>query len=149
MFQENCSHHKLWINHIDAFELSYDACFKADIDFGATVLGLFDLTFFQFCDFCLKAEAFEDVNFTSISLETDRYHITKNTFQANKPYHLAVQQKKTGYDLEGSDKEIKKKRQKLPKEDKYKSHYEDLGNMVKNQNPVSNWKFVLLSTKRD
>jgi hypothetical protein len=41
------------IVHIDQFESSYDACFKADSDFGAKILGLADLTFFQFCNSCL------------------------------------------------------------------------------------------------
>jgi hypothetical protein len=41
---------RAWVEHIDQFELSYDARFKTVSDFGAKVLGLIDLTFFQFCD---------------------------------------------------------------------------------------------------
>jgi hypothetical protein len=44
---------KEWIHHIDKFEPSYDNSFKSDKDFGAKILGLVDLTFFQFCDSCL------------------------------------------------------------------------------------------------
>jgi len=44
---------RAWISHIDQYESSYDACFKSDVDFGAKVLGLIDLTFFQLCNACL------------------------------------------------------------------------------------------------
>jgi hypothetical protein len=45
---------KAWILHIDKHELSYDACFKSDPGFGARVLGLVDITFYQLCDACLR-----------------------------------------------------------------------------------------------
>jgi len=43
-----------------------------------------------------------------------------------------------------SDEESKKKRGKVEKDkdEKDKSNYKDLGNMVKNQNPVNDWKVV-------
>jgi hypothetical protein len=39
-----------WIDYIDKHETLYDAGFKGDKDFGSKILGLVDLTFFQFCD---------------------------------------------------------------------------------------------------
>jgi len=136
---------RAWIDHIDQFELSYDARFKTDTNFGAKVLGLIDLTFFQFCDSCLKAASFDDVDFSLISLENDRYGITRNTFQANVPAYLALLQKrKSDSDGEDSDEEAKKKRLKLAKEkeEKDKSNFRDLGNMVKNPNQVNEWKVL-------
>jgi hypothetical protein len=136
---------RIWIEHMDKFELSYDARFKMVPDFGAKVLGLIDLTFFQFCDSCLKAESFEDVNFAAISLEHDRYCITRNTFPADLPPFLVLQQKcKSELEPADSDEESKKKRGKVEKDkdEKDKSNYKDLGNMVKNQNPVNDWKVV-------
>jgi len=100
--------------------------------------------FFQFCDSCLKAESFEEVDFSSILLEHDRYCITKNKFQAEIPLFLVVQNKrKSELDSSDSKDDTKKKRHKVPKgdkDDKDKSHYKDLGNMVKNQHPVNEWK---------
>jgi hypothetical protein len=69
---------RAWIDHVDKFELSYDARFKTDTEFGVKVLGLIDLTFFQFCDSCLKADSLEEVDFGSIALDNDRYNITKH-----------------------------------------------------------------------
>jgi hypothetical protein len=48
-----------WIDHIDKHEMSYNAGFKSDKDFGAKILGLTDLTFFQFYesgDVCVPPE---------------------------------------------------------------------------------------------
>jgi hypothetical protein len=44
---------KTWILHINKHELSYNACFKSDPEFGACVLGLVDITFYQLCNACL------------------------------------------------------------------------------------------------
>ena len=63
---------RAWIHHINQYEFLYEARFKTDTNFGAKVLGLIDLTFFQICDSCLKANSFEHVNFRAISLENDR-----------------------------------------------------------------------------
>jgi hypothetical protein len=136
---------RAWIKHIDKFELSYNARFKTVPDFSAKVLGLINLTFFQFCDSCLKAESFEDMNFSAISLEHDCYGITRNTFQAELPLFLVIQQKcKNELDANDSDDDVRKKQLKLTKEkeEKDKPHFIDLGNMVKNQNPVNEWKVV-------
>jgi len=138
---------RAWVEHIDKYELSYDARFKTVSDFGAKVLGLIDLTFFQFCDSCLKAETFEDVDFSAISLEHDRYYITKNKFQADIPPFLVIQSKrKSELDNSDSEDETKKKCRKLAiekeKEEKDKGHYKDLGNMVKNQQQVNEWKVL-------
>jgi hypothetical protein len=136
---------RAWIDHVDKFERSYDARFKTVADFGAKVLGLIDLTFYQFCDSCLRATSFEDVDFAAIAQEHERYSITKNTFQANIPAHLVIQQKrKSDPEQDDSDEESKKKRQKAlkEKEDKDKHKYKDLGNMVKNQQQVAEWKIL-------
>jgi hypothetical protein len=135
---------RAWVEHVDKFELSYDARFKTVPEFGAKVLGLIDLTFFQFCDSCLKAESFEDVNFAAICLDHDRYCITRNTFQAEIPPFLVLQQKrKSDIDADSDEESKKLKRLKTKdKEDKEKHHYRDLGNMVKNPHPVNEWKVV-------
>jgi hypothetical protein len=128
---------------VDKFELSYDARFKTDTEFGAKVLGLIDLTFFQFCDSCLKADSLEEVDFGSIALDNDHYNITRNTFQACVPAYLAIQQKrKAKDDLEDSEDKTKKRCHKLlkEKEEKGKFQIKDLGNMVKNPKPVAEWK---------
>jgi hypothetical protein len=135
---------RAWVEHVDKFELSYDARFKTVPEFGAKVLGLIDLTFFQFCDSCLKAESFEDVNFAAICLDHDRYCITRNTFQAEIPPFLVLQQKRKS-DIDADSDEDSKKLKRLKtkdKEDKEKHHYRDLGNMVKNPHPVNEWKVV-------
>jgi hypothetical protein len=74
-----------WIDHIDKHETSYDAGFKSDKDFGAKILGLVDLTFFQFCESCLRASTPDDVKFSQILLESKWQEIIQNCFQANKP----------------------------------------------------------------
>ncbi len=65
-----------WINHTGKHGASYDTCFKSDPDFGAKVLGLVDLTFYQFCDSCLKSKAPKDLDNSIISLtqQTFWYH---------------------------------------------------------------------------
>jgi hypothetical protein len=134
---------RAWIDHVDKFELSYDAQFKTDTEFGVKVLGLIDLTFFQFCDSCLKADSLEEVDFGSIALDNDHYNITRNTFQACVPAYLAIQQKRRAdNDPEDSEDETKKRRRKLlkEKEERDKFQIKDLGNLVKNPNPVAEWK---------
>jgi hypothetical protein len=79
---------RAWISHIEQYESSYDACFKSNVDFGAKVLGLIDLTFFQLCDACLRAQSIEDVEFSSIILSGKRLDILQNCFQANNPHIL-------------------------------------------------------------
>ena len=136
---------RAWVEHIDQFELSYDARFKTVSDFGAKVLGLIDLTFFQFCDSCLKAASFDDVNFAAVSLEHDRYCITRNTFQADLPPFLVLHNKrKSELEKDDSDVDSKKKRNKTnkDKDDKDKTHYKELGNMVKNPSQVLDWKVI-------
>jgi len=50
---------KTWIIHVDENELAYNARFKADIDFGAKLLGAIDLAFFNLCDSCFRASTIE------------------------------------------------------------------------------------------
>jgi len=133
---------RAWISHIDQFESSYDACFKSDVDFGAKVLGLIDLTFFQLCDACLRAQSIEDVEFSSIILSGKRLDILQNCFQANKPAYLTLPPKKS-HGLEGDnteDKDGKKKTKWLKGGGNDGSRFIDLGNMVRNASPVADWK---------
>jgi hypothetical protein len=76
---------RAWIIHIDQYESSYNACFKLDAEFGAKVLGLVDLTFFQLCDSCLRANSMDEVDFATITLNGKRLDILQNCFQASKP----------------------------------------------------------------
>jgi len=134
---------RAWIDHVDQYKLSYDARFKTDLDFGAKVLRLINLTFFQFCDSCLKADSFADVDFAVVSLEHEHHGITRNTFRANISAYLAIQQKrKVESDIEESKEETKKKRLKKEKEDSNKFKHRDLDNMVRNPNPSNDWKVV-------
>jgi hypothetical protein len=79
---------KAWIVHLDRYELSYDASFKSDPDFGAHILGLVDLTFFQLCDACLHAKTIIEIDFGQICLSAKCSDILQNCFQANKPVYL-------------------------------------------------------------
>jgi hypothetical protein len=79
-----------WIDHINKHETSYDTGFKSDKDFGAKILGLVDLTFFQFCESCLRASTPDDVKFSQILLENKRQEIIQNCFQAKKPVYLVT-----------------------------------------------------------
>jgi hypothetical protein len=72
-----------WIDHIDKHKTSYDAGFKSDKDFGAKILGLVNLTFFQFCESCLRASTPDNVKFSQTLLESKRQEISQNCFQAN------------------------------------------------------------------
>ncbi len=135
---------KAWILHIDRYELSYDASFKSDPDFGARILGLVDLTFFKLCDACLRAKTIDDVDFGQICLSTKRSDILQNCFQANKPVYLLSNAKK-GRDDEEKElddlirKKIKLNDDKNKDKDKDKNNYRDLGNIVKNPNAVQDW----------
>jgi hypothetical protein len=141
---------KAWIVHIDNFELSYDACFKTDPEFGARVLGLVDLTFFQLCDACLRAKSIEDVDYSQICLSTKRSDILQNCFQAHKPVYLITNPKKTRDEDEQELDDLIRKKIKLNEQkdknkdkdkdkDKDKYQYRDLGTMVKNPNAVQDW----------
>ena len=135
-----------WINHIDKYETSYDSNFKSDKDFGAKVLGLVDLTFFQFCDSCIRATSPENVDYSLISLHNKRFDILQNCFQANKPAYL-IPSKPTLMDSDDDEKsrekENRKKKLKLEKDkDKDKDHQgvqKDLGTLIRNPNPNRDW----------
>jgi hypothetical protein len=135
---------KAWIVHIDRFELLYDASFKSDPEFGARILGLVDLTFFQLCDACLRAKTIDEVDFGQICLSAKRSDILQNCFQANKPVYLLSNAKKIRDDDEKELDELIRKKIKLNDDknkdkDKDKYSYRDLGNMVKNPNAVQDW----------
>jgi hypothetical protein len=136
---------RAWISHLDQFESSSDSCFKADPDFGAQVLGLIDLTFFQLCDACLKAPTIDEVDFTSIALHNKRVDILQNCFQANKLAHLLQNSKKThGLEGEDGDETTKdgKKKTKLTKDGKDKFQYRDLGALVHITSQNQDWKII-------
>lgn len=135
---------RAWINHIDQHETSYDACFKSDPDFGARVLGLIDLTFFQLCENCLRAKTNDDVDFSSIALHSKRLDILQNCFQANKPAYLTNIPKKThgleGEEGDGISKDGKKKIKWTKDDGNDKSKFIDLGAMVRNSSQPQEWK---------
>jgi len=130
-----------WIDHIDKHETSYDAGFKGDKDFGAKILGLIDLTFFQFCESCLKASKPEDINYSKILLENKRQEILQNCFQANKPVYLLTNKHpppspdstEKDQDKNGRGKRFKKEK------DGQQGGEIDLGKAVTNTNPVKEW----------
>jgi hypothetical protein len=135
---------RAWIVHIDRYELSYDAGFKSDPDFGSRILGLVDLTFFQLCDACLRAKTIDEIDFGQICLSAKRSDILQNCFQANKPVYLLSNAKKVRDDDEKELDELIRKKIKLNEDkskdkDKDKNIYRDLGNMVKNPNAVQDW----------
>jgi len=86
---------KPWINHVDDYELSYDACFKADKEFAAQVLRAIDLAFLQLFDSCFRAATIIDIDFSETRLSNLREDILGNHFQANKPVYLITSNKKT------------------------------------------------------
>lgn len=129
-----------WIDHIDKHETSYNAGFKSDKDFGAKILGLVDLTFFQFCEYCLRALTPDDVKFSQILLESKRREIIQNCFQANKPVYL-VSSKPQVADSEDNEKDADRahKNKTLKKERDGLLADRDLGKAVTNPNPVKEW----------
>jgi len=129
-----------WIDHIDKHETSYDAGFKSDKDFGAKILGLVDLTFFQFCESCLRASTPDDVKFSQILLENKRQEIIQNCFQANKPAYL-VTTKTSTIDVEDDENDADKghRNKRLKKEKDGLVVDRDLGKAVTNTNPVKDW----------
>jgi hypothetical protein len=109
---------RAWILHVDKHETSYDACFKSDPEFGAKLLGLIDLTFFELCDSCLRASEIEDVDYSQLSLQSKRFDILQNYFQANKLAYLTVPYKRPReVDVEGSN-DYAKGGKKKPKKQK-------------------------------
>jgi hypothetical protein len=132
-----------WIPHVDKHETSYNACFKSDQDFGAKLLGLIDLTFFQLCDSCLCASEIEEVDYSAISLHNKQFDILQNCFQVNKPAYLTLSPKKNrDTDDDGDSENAKggKKKSKTQKEDKEKFQYRDLGQVIRNPTPVQDGK---------
>jgi hypothetical protein len=136
---------RAWILHVDKHETSYNACFKSDSDFGAKLLGLIDLMFFQLCESCLRATEFKDVDYSQLALQNKRFDILQNCFQANKPAYLTAPFKRSREaDDEGSSDDAKggKKKQKNQKDEKDKFQYKDLGLMIINPAPVQDWKIT-------
>jgi hypothetical protein len=132
---------RAWINHIDEFELAYNARFKTDPEFGAKVLGAIDLSFFQFCDSCFRAASIHDVDFGKISLANLRDDIINNRFHENMPVYLVASKGKRELDDEDTDEAAarRKKRLKDIKDFDKNKNFRDLGEMVKNQHPVQDW----------
>jgi hypothetical protein len=139
---------RAWISHVDQHESSYDACFKADPEFGAKVLGLVDLTFFQLCENCLRAQTIDEVDFTIIALSGKRFDILQNCFQANKPAYLTqVPKKMHGVDGDDGDKAGKDGRKKLKSLKEGGGRFHDLGAMVRNSTQVAEWKLPTIKYK--
>jgi hypothetical protein len=134
---------KAWIVHIDKHELSYDACFKFDPDFGSRVLGLVDLMFFQLYNAYVREKIIDNINISQICLNLKRSDILKNCFLENKPIYLILNAKKQRDDDEKDPDDLIYKKTKLQDQkdndnDKDKHPYHDLGNMVKNTQAVQN-----------
>jgi hypothetical protein len=131
-----------WINHIDKYEMSYDSNFKSDKDFRAKVLGLVDLTFFQFCDSCIRSTSPKTVDYSLISLHNKRFDILQNCFQANKPAYL-IPTKAIHADSDDDEKsrgcENKKKKLKSDKDKDPQGGQKDLGSLIRNPNPYKDW----------
>jgi hypothetical protein len=118
-------------------EPSYNNGFKRDKNFLAKILGLVDLTFFQFCDSCLRATIPDEVDFGVISLHSKRYNIIQNCFQANKPSYL-IPSKPIQEDSNDDGKgKIRKKKLKLDKDNK--KTLRELGSVVHNPNVIKEW----------
>jgi len=129
-----------WIDHIDKHETSYDAGFKGDKDFGSKILGLVDLTFFQFCESCLRASSPEDVSFSQILLENKRQEILQNCFQANKPVYLVPpKQPLADSDDDEKDRDKNHRNKRLRSERDGQLTDRDLGKAVTNTNPIKEW----------
>jgi hypothetical protein len=127
-----------WIIHIYKYETLYDSHFKSDKDFGAKVLGLVDLTFFQFCDSCIRASNPENVDFSLISLHYKRFDILKNCFQANNPASLIAkkpQQPESNDEDVPKEKESKKKQLNIDKDKDPSGGRAELGSLVQNPTP--------------
>jgi hypothetical protein len=127
-----------WIIHIYKYETLYDSHFKSDKDFGAKVLGLVDLTFFQFCDSCIRASNPENVDFSLISLHNKRFDILKNCFQANNPASLIAkkpQQPESNDEDVPKEKESKKKQLNIDKDKDPSGGRAELGSLVQNPTP--------------
>jgi hypothetical protein len=125
---------------IKKYKLSYDAIFKMDPEFGAPVLGLFDLTFFQLSDACLWVKTIEDVDFGQICSSSKCADVLQNCFQAHKPvYLLSTPKSPRNEDDNGPEGHSSKKNKQLDlknKDNKDKLQNRDLGEMVKNPHSV-------------
>jgi hypothetical protein len=132
---------RAWIKHIDEYELAYNARFKTDGEFGAKVLGAIDLSFFQFCDSCFRAASIHDVDFSKISLASLRDDILNNRFHENMPVYLVTSKGKRDLDEDEADEVAAKKKKRLKdlKDFDKNKNFRDLGEMVKNLNPVQDW----------
>jgi len=139
---------RAWISHVDQHESSYDACFKAGPDFGAKVLKLVDLTFFQLCENCLRAQMINEVDFTIIALSGKRFDIIQNCLKANKPAYLTqVPKKMHGVDGDDGDKAGKDGRKKLKSLKEGGGRFRDLGAMLRNSTQVAEWKLPTIKYK--
>jgi len=129
---------KVWIVHIDENELAYNARFKADVDFGAKLLGAIDLAFFNLCDSCFRASSIDEVDYGKCCLSSLRDDILGNRFHEGMPAYLiaANNPKNELEDDEHEDSGRAKKKLKGPKD---KENFKDLGQMVKNTQAVHEW----------
>jgi hypothetical protein len=142
---------KAWVVHVDDHELSYNARFKSDTEFGAKLLGAIDLSFFHLCNACFRANTVLDVDYSKICLSSLRDDIIGNRFHEGLPGYLlcATKNKHELEDVDDDENDRKKKlKNKVTKDNKLK----DLGEMVKNVQAVQDWilpgpKYKVLFTK--
>jgi hypothetical protein len=110
--------------------------FKSDKDFGSKVLGLVDLSFFQYCDLCIHVSAPKNVDYSLISLHYKHFGILENCFQANKPAYLIISNppRDSAYDEKSKGKEIRRKKLKLDKDKDTPGGHKDQGSLIRNPN---------------
>jgi hypothetical protein len=128
---------KTWIVHVDENELSYNARFKSDHEFGAKLLEAINLAFFRLCDSYFRASLSHDVDYGIVCLSNLRDDILGNRFHKGMPSYL-VPANKNKHELEDADEDGKKVRKTKDLKDN-KEQYRDLGDMVKNNQAVQEW----------
>jgi hypothetical protein len=142
---------KAWVVHVDDHELSYNARFKSDMEFGAKLLGAIDLAFFHLCDACFRANTVLDVDYSKICLSSLRDDIIGNHFHEGLPGYLLCTTKNK-HELEDVDEDDNGRKKKLKNKDTKDNKLKDLGEMVKNSQAVQDWilpgpKYKALFTK--
>ena len=97
---------------MDDHELSYNARFKSDAEFGAKLSGAIDLAFYHLCDACFRANTVLDVDYSKICLSSLRDDIIGNCFHEGMPGYLLCTTKNK-HELEDADEEDNGRKKKL------------------------------------
>ena len=100
-------------------------------------MGAIDLKYFQLCNSCFHVPWIHDVNYGKICLANLRDNIKNNHFHENMPaYFVSATRKKWVGDDDNFVKATKKKKCIKDFKDPNKDKFNDLGDMVKNQQAV-------------